>query len=188
MVRRPGPVDLLHQMPVHFHQARVQRIALGEILKIGKFDAGVEVVGAGLKNIQATARTLGGDQRLKIRDRRARASSSSISFWNCVRGAAAALTPQDRQSRRAQFLEGKFRKKLLGSCFVVVPAIGPEEFREGKNLARTQRDRPPRQDARRSAPGRASGAVRIARLDRRLWGQWRWRPGKANMPAPAGAG
>ena len=66
MIRRARAVNLFLQMPVYFHQARVQRIVLGEILEIGKFDAGVEVVGAGLQDIQAAARALGGDQRLKI--------------------------------------------------------------------------------------------------------------------------
>ena len=67
MIGRARSIDLFHQLPIHFRQPRVQRIALREILDLRQRHAGVEIVRAGLQDVEPFARALGGDHRLEVR-------------------------------------------------------------------------------------------------------------------------
>lgn len=120
-------------MPLDLHQTRIQRVALGEILEVGKFDAGIKVVGAGFENVLAGTRAFGGNQRLKVDAEQGRPQLLDFFFVGRVRKTASAMM-QGRETRRAQLLERKFGKKLLRGGFVMVSPIGPEEFGKSENL------------------------------------------------------
>ncbi len=67
MIRRSRAINLLYQLPIDLRQARVEGVVFGKAFEISQRNTGVEIVRAGLQNVQTAARTLGGDQRLKVR-------------------------------------------------------------------------------------------------------------------------
>ena len=161
-VGRSGAIDLLDQFPVDFREPRVQRIVLGEILEIGQCDVRIEVVCAGLQDVEPAARILGRDRRLEVRIEKRRAQLGDF-FFKGGRGVTGRAMCERRQAGRAQLIKGEIRQKLLRGGVVVIPATGPEQLGKREDLSVGRRIHA-RRDARRSSPERASGVNRSARI------------------------
>src|SRR5580700_8287468 len=94
---------------------------LGEILQIGERHTEVEVIRAGLNNVLAAARTLGGDQRLEFGVEKRLGKRIHFGGEILVAGLV---------ERVFQLIGGEFRHELLSRSLIVIALIGPEEHRE----------------------------------------------------------
>ena len=84
MVRRSRAINLFHQVAIDLRQARIQRVVFGKSLQVSQGDAEIEIVRAGLEDVETSARALGGDQRRLKFGSNNDGFSSSISFKNAA--------------------------------------------------------------------------------------------------------
>ena len=149
-VGRAGAINLFHQLAVRsLHQPRVQGMRIVKVLQVRHADPRIEVVGAGLQDVERPLRALGRDRRLEIRveQRRPQRFQFAVQIGLVADGAGAigiaakASAGERRGCRRLQILERKLGQKFLRGHLVVVAAIGPDELGEVLDFAPPQRVR-----------------------------------------------
>src|SRR5579863_2231395 len=113
---------------------------LPEILQIGEPHVDVEIVGAGLQNVEVASRAFGGDHRLKIRVEQR--WTKLLQFFDkglVGRELAECCMAPGLKGRALKLIESEIGQELLRGRIVVVAAIGPEQLGERHDLLARRR-------------------------------------------------
>ena len=129
------PIHLFHQLPVAFHQPRIQRVLLLEPVEVRQRQADVQVVGAGGQDVGARARRLAGDDGIdgEVEEEGLEPREERVEGFAAGRRKARAGAPGS--VRRGGKRRGRAREHELARRQVVVRAgVDPEQLGVAEDL------------------------------------------------------